>query len=65
MTPIAESSACQNPKAPIGVTQERPRTPPAAAQPTAAADKDFSAISGAFGLKIGVTTVRKCNDFDD
>jgi hypothetical protein len=28
MTPIAEPSACQDPKAPIGVAQARPRMPP-------------------------------------
>ena len=28
MTPISEPSACQDPKAPIGVAQARPRMPP-------------------------------------
>src|ERR1700757_2780335 len=43
MPPIAEPSARQDPKAPIGVAQARPRMRPA--QPTAAADEGFPRLA--------------------
>jgi hypothetical protein len=54
MTPIAEPSACQDPKASIGAVQARPRM--LALQDNRTTNccrrQRFSAISSAFGLKI-------------
>jgi hypothetical protein len=52
MTPIAEPSACQDPKAPIGVVQARPRMLPLPAQSAAAADKGFPRLAAPLASKL-------------
>jgi hypothetical protein len=47
----SEPSACQDPKAPIGVAQARPRMPPLQHNQLLPETR-FSAISSAFGLKM-------------
>jgi hypothetical protein len=51
MMPISEPSACQDPKAPIGVAQPSPRMPPLQHNQLLPQTK-VSAISSAFGLKM-------------